>query len=108
MKPQDFSVIVNNRIERIRNVLSTKALEYSSNLDRLGNFKRAAAIQQDTPEAALIGMFSKHMVSILDAVDSIESIDRSMDFWDEKLSDAINYLILLEALVFERKANVSD
>lgn len=101
MDSKVFNSIVNNRIRRIKTVLATKAKEYARE-DRLHNFKRAGVIAGLTPEAALMGMFLKHIVSILDMVDTIEAQPQSLGTWDEKIGDAINYLILLEALTFER------
>lgn len=103
MKHEDFKRLLTKRIDKIHGVLGLKAKEYSSDADRMHNFKRAAAMLQVTPEQALIGMFTKHMVSILDLVDDI-SKDRHarQETWEEKIGDAVNYLILLEGLVAER------
>jgi hypothetical protein len=103
MKSDDFKKVLQNRMNQTWGVLALKAKEYASDSDRLHNFKRAAAMQNITPEKALIGMFAKHMVSILDMVDDL-TIDRHsrMETWDEKLGDAVNYLILLEGLIAER------
>ena len=60
-------------------------------------------MQATTPENALIGMLAKHMVSILDMVDDIPSgAYHGIQEWDEKIGDAVNYLLLLEGLIEER------
>lgn len=103
MTHKDFEIVLNRRIEKIMNVLAKKAQEYSFSDDRLHNFKRAAAMQATTPEKALIGMLAKHMVSIMDMVDDIQRGKyHGIPAWDEKIGDAVNYLLLLEGLIDER------
>ena len=98
-----FDEILDDRIGKIKKVLSRKAGEYSSGNDRLHNFKRAAALNCETPEKALAGMLTKHIVSIYDMIDGLGSTScPDYSVWDEKLGDAINYCILLEALIIER------
>jgi len=98
MNTKDFNNIVNNRTKLINNVLASKAKEYAIG-DRLYNFKRAAEIQRTTPKKALLGMLAKHLVSVIDIIE--DSIPATEHLIEEKLGDAINYLILLEALLKE-------
>ncbi len=103
MTSDDFKKILQDRMNQTWSILALKAKEYANDSDRLHNFKRAAAMQDTTPEKALIGMFVKHMVSIIDMVDDLAHDRHSrLETWDEKLGDAINYLILLEGLIVER------
>lgn len=103
MTNQEFDILLNSRIEKIKSVLQSKAKEYAKT-DRLHNFKIAAEINKQTPERALWGMFMKHFVSVKDLVDDLETIPilPNEKVIDEKIGDAINYLILLEALFIER------
>ena len=116
MRHKEFEKLLKEIIERTTKVLSTKSDEYSTDSDKLHNFKRAGKMLNCTPEKALIGMWTKHIISILDIVDKIEAdkFDNSIAFIDvnddydefigtveEKITDAINYLILLEALLKE-------
>jgi hypothetical protein len=49
-------------------------------------------------------MLSKHLISVYDMVDDLNNhIESPMEVWKEKIGDSINYLILLEALLYERK-----
>jgi hypothetical protein len=99
MNTNQFEELLSNRLLKIKTVLSSKAMEYAIG-DRLYNFKRAAEIERTTPEKALFGMFAKHLVSVIDLVEgSIEPTDYLVN---EKIGDAINYLILLEALLIEK------
>lgn len=76
--------------------------EYSRE-DALSNFKKAANAKNCTPEDALLGMLTKHWVSV---VDLIQDIDQNkiapLSMWEEKCGDIRVYMMLLEALVNER------
>jgi hypothetical protein len=99
MNNTDFEKILDTRIKAIRETLAGKAKEYAS-ADRLYNFKRAAEIDQTTPEAALKGMWLKHVVSVLDLISG--KLERSEHMINEKIGDSVNYLILLEAVLKEK------
>lgn len=106
MDPKDFDSIVENRLGICKNVLCQKDKEYSSDTDRLHNFKRSGAEQDCTPIKALDGMFSKHRVSFRDIVERMETDPYycpSKKIVDEKFTDNINYILLAEGLVEERR-----
>lgn len=101
MNDQEFSDLLETRLEKTRHTLAKKAAEYARG-DRLSNFKRAAAAIGHTPEQVLLGMWFKHVISIIDLVnDSAQGVPVPSTMWDEKIGDAVNYLILLEGLVKE-------
>ncbi|NOZ67983.1 MAG: hypothetical protein GXP46_01740 [Deferribacteres bacterium] len=101
MTHEEFNEVLEARFEKSRMVLAKKAGEYARG-DRLSNFKKAAGALQCTPHKALVGMWMKHIISIIDMVDDMEKgKDTSYIIWDEKIGDAINYLILLDGLVCE-------
>jgi hypothetical protein len=102
MTTEQFDRILESRIKSIKQVLGNKAKEYAIG-DRLYNFKRAAEISRTTPQKALAGMFMKHLVSVLDLVEG--SISPSENMVNEKIGDAINYLILLETVLKEPVVN---
>lgn len=103
MNNDTFDKIVTERTQKIKDILASKAEEYASDTDRLHNFKAGAAMFQCTPERHCAYLMSKHLISIFDMVRDIDmGILASRAQWEEKLGDAINYLILLEALVRER------
>lgn len=103
MKTKQFKALVKSRLGCISAMLTQKGKEYASDTDRLHNFKRAAKLRETTPEDALMGFFMKHLTSVLDMVDEIETKDFPVEYVNEKLGDCINYLILLEALLAERR-----
>ena len=100
MKHMQFNEVLFDQMEKMQSVLAGKAMEYASDNDRLQNFKKAAALQGITPEQACQGMLAKHQVSVADMVMSGQ--EYSMEVWEEKIGDSLNYLILLKALVVER------
>ena len=107
MELEDFKILT---VERFRACLDLmcgkKNEEYSRNNDKLHNFKTAAMIRNITPEDALIGMWLKHLVSVFDIVDDLPKLpDNSI--LEEKITDSINYLVLLEALIKEREGKGS-
>lgn len=92
---------------RVRTCLSLmahhKAPEYMRDGDRLSNFKKAGRLLGVTPEEALIGMMTKHLVSLMDIVGDIaKGQPVVLEQFREKITDAVNYLLLLEGLVSER------
>ena len=98
MKTERFNAIIEKQQERCMDVLVNKAKEYATE-DRLHNFKVAAELQRTTPINALAGMLAKHTVSIYDMCRSDQTYPKEM--WDEKITDHINYLLLLKALTVE-------
>lgn len=105
MTAQWFDKVLESRIEKTKAILSNKRKEYASGGDRLHNFKRAAAMLGCGPAKALVGMMAKHWISILDVVDDTEKgILPSIPLLEEKLGDACNYIILLEATLKEQIA----
>jgi len=110
MNAEKFQDILERRIYLMREILVKKAAEYSRGKDRLHNFKRVAGVKGCTVAQANIDGFCKHLVSILDMVDDLGvGKTHSFELWEEKLGDAINYLVLLEAIIKENSnANKSD
>jgi len=102
MKSEDFNKIVSDRQAACLKILDTRKSQYAPEDDRLSNFKTAAAFQNTTPESALLGMLSKHLVAISDFIRTQRFREEDFTQWEEKITDSINYLHLLEALVQER------
>lgn len=104
MTPPDFQKVVEKRIERIRSVLGSKQDEYSRGSNPMHNFEVGAEFLDEPPEAYCLQLMTKHLISITDMVLDIQDNDKlaKPEVWEEKIGDAINYLILLEALVTER------
>lgn len=93
-----FSTLVYNQMDHCSDILNMKSTEYAT-ADRLHNFKVAAEIEGITPIQALAGMMAKHTVSVYDLCSG--NTAPSISLWEEKITDNINYLLLLWALVNE-------
>ena len=123
MNLDDFDKMVEQRIKLTKDVLMSKSAEYSTKEDKLHNFKRAAKVAGCSPEQALLGMYLKHLVSVLDMIEAVNLLDKeasgksvtpeevnkinktvkfTKELIEEKIGDSINYHILLEALLKER------
>ena len=105
MKEEKLKIIMEKQFDRCRIVMLGKSIEYTEGSDdKLEHFRAAAALMGVTPEAALMGMMSKHLVSVADmCMDQRGSEAYGMGRWDEKITDSINYLLLLRAIVEETR-----
>lgn len=104
MTTEKFNEFMNFVIEKyIQGVMCKKSAEYARGDDKLYNFKRAALMSGKTPLECLCGMKLKHDVSIDDMLnDDAAGKEHPQALWQEKLSDDINYLFLMWALLFEK------
>lgn len=102
----DFEDIQHDLHSKILGMTSTKGREYSSDADRLSNFKEVASDCGVTPEQALYVFLNKHMRAIAQycrtgSVKSEEGIEG-------RVIDAILYLELLMGLVKEKEKGVKE
>lgn len=100
MTHERFNEIVEEETNRIKEVLVKKQGEYNLDADRLSHFKEAANVVGWTPEKVLLAYRLKHEKSIIDMVNSGDKF--SKELWTEKITDNINYLILLLGLLEDR------
>lgn len=103
MNSDQFEMIFEETVAKMRKVLVEKAKEYADDGDRLHNFNVAAHLVggNSTPELACWEFLVKHLVSIRDAVTGENVHDFPPEFWDEKIGDALNYFVLLRAILHE-------
>ena len=93
---EQFEKVLQNRCLSMREVLGTKAEEYAKGGNRYHNFDVAARVLGVTPPQALLGMWMKHIVSVLDMIAAEKPLDEKVI--DEKIGGLINYAVLLEGL----------
>lgn len=108
MKNEIFKPLVEARLEYIKNLLIIKGKEYSSETDKLHNFNEASRISGECREKALWGMAMKHLVSIQDIIFNMNEDSKyipTITLTEEKISDMIAYLILLEASIVDKRDN---
>lgn len=99
MTQERFELVVNGQLELCKQLLTEKKKEYADKTsDRLQGFKTAAELQHISQLQALSGMMAKHTTSIYDMC---ESGSDDIDKWNEKITDHINYLLFLRAIVEE-------
>lgn len=106
MQSDKFNDIIDETLEAARETLTRKSEGYSTEEDRLHNFRTGAALNGITMEQVCWGMATKHIISIRDMVMSCETY--TSDIWDEKIGDAINYLALLKAITAESSPSSND
>jgi hypothetical protein len=102
MNVQDFNNLVEEQFGICRAILETKGKEYAPDEgDRLSAFKTAGSVLHRTPIQALGGQMSKHTISLFEMIEN-DCTDK--DLWLEKLTDQINYLLLLKGLLYDQEA----
>ena len=97
-----FKNIVDEQLTICKNVLCNKSKEYDFGEDRLHSFKAAAAFLNSTPEEALLGYMTKHLMSISDMIHTVDKFTYKK--FEEKITDTMNYLLLLKGLLYERES----
>lgn len=95
--------VLEPRIHNIVATLDLKALEYARSSNPFHNFDKGAARTGKEPEQVLFGFAEKHFISIDDIVNDLPHCPYPQVF-EEKIQDAICYLILLEGLLKRRYA----
>lgn len=96
MTTTEMNMIIDEQLNMCKALLVDKGFEYAfAETDRLQAFKTAAAVQNTTPMKALAGMMAKHTISIYDMIEHGVSDPLK---WEEKITDHINYLLLLKCL----------
>ena len=104
----EVNAVFDEQVRLCADTLQKKTKEYTGDdTDRLGAFKAAAALQHTTPQRALAGMMAKHIISIYDMCFS----DRKtfeLAVWEEKITDSLNYLFLLKAVIKEELEHQPD
>lgn len=87
------------QMDRCNDILKKKFEEYGNHEDPFWHFERSAMLLGGTRETALMHLFAKHLTCIVEMAEDPDSYAVSQ--WNEKLADAINYLLILSAMVDE-------
>ena len=110
MTKDDFNEVVARRQELIGQVLASKGKEYANSNDVFHNFKNATGLSfHNAAEKVAWEFMVKHLQSIKDIIAEVSSETKakvaSSNIIEEKIGDAINYLILIEGMLKERSNN---
>ena len=100
MHTQKFKDLAKEVLENCSAVLVEKGQDYGSIDDRLIQFKKMGSLQNTTPRKALWAVATKHLTTIMDAV---EGVGPTFEDIEHRIVDFINYLILLLAIIKEEK-----
>jgi len=92
--------IIKQRHQACLSTLDYKSTIYSSQDDRLSNFKDVASMNQTTPQSALWSMVSKHIIAVRNMI--LSDKVPSEQWIEEYLGDIHNYMFLLEAIWREK------
>lgn len=97
----DFTKVINNRIEHIRDLMIVKGQEYVRNNDRFHNFNIGSALTGECREKVLWGFLLKHIISTQDIINDINKTGElpSKKLIAEKVSDVLCYFLLLECSI---------
>ena len=99
-----FMELLEERFNKTRETYSTKMIEYANVNDVFESFKKGVGFSfHDTPEGVAWEYACKHFESIKTIISKLPDEIPSDELVDEKIGDAINYLIILEGLIKERK-----
>ena len=103
MTQTEFYKIYDDAIVRITNIVKRKHEEYGEDSDYFYNFNRGAEILGIPPAEVLAAYMTKHTVSVYDIIKEFSSGGKvSAPQVEEKITDMIVYLLLLEAMIKEK------
>lgn len=98
MKASEFEQISKDILEECKKTLTAGSSEYAGDSDKLANFKDAAKLLGTTPEEVAFIYFYKHATGI---ARYCRDKKPQRDSIKGRVVDAINYLILIYAVLYE-------
>ena len=111
MKQSELDLIVNEFIDHSAKLLVSKGTEYAQSTgDRLTNFKEVARFLNKTPEEVALVYLMKHVQSIQNGIEKGDfdwrwQKDDGSEAFKSRFADAINYLLLLAAIIEEARVD---
>ncbi len=106
MTEEKFEKLVNETLERIKEVLVVKGREYRRNNNPFHNFEEGARMKNISREKVLDGMLLKHEISINDMTNDLDQNKiPSINAVHEKFDDNIIYLLLKKMMFIDRIEN---
>ena len=93
---EQLESLIEERIKKCKDVLLKKSEEYSSDSDRMRNFNTAGRMLGMPPYRVAFMYMVKHFESVYEIV--VNDQPTSPALWEEKITDLINYLLLIDAM----------
>jgi len=92
----EFEKFFEERVSKCREILIVKAREYANDEDRMKNFNTAGRMLNLRPYQVAFLYMMKHFESVYEIVMEGREVDEKT--WDEKITDLLNYLFLIDAM----------
>ena len=109
MNSEKFNQTIEEQIKICRDLLISKNKEYATENDRLSNFRQPSSLMNMSPAEVAFCYDSKHIASIQKIVHEIsQGKIPSLELWQEKITDYLNYGLLMKACVLEEIENASN
>ena len=104
MQLDKFKNLLQHIYRRTDETFDIKRDEYANDVDVFKSLKNGTAFSfQSEPEQVAWNYLAKHLESIQSILSKLPDEEPSVELINEKLGDAINYLIIIEGLLRERK-----
>jgi len=104
MQLDKFKSLLQHIYRRTDETFDIKRDEYANDVDVFKSLKNGTAFSfQSEPEQVAWNYLAKHLESIQSILSKLPDEEPSVELINEKLGDAINYLIIIEGLLRERK-----
>ena len=109
MKHSQLLEVNASMLQLAQNIRHSKNKEYSSEADALANFKKASAEYGVDPQVVLGIFMDKHLASIRTHIHirQLGLEPKGTEPFRERIADAINYLLFLDALECEFLAGLA-
>lgn len=104
-----FEIVVEEILNRVKELLIVKGKEYRRNNNPLHNFEKGSNISGEHPAKILDGFLLKHYISYRDLLNDImDGKPINKDLVKEKFGDIFTYLCLQQAIFVDYIDNYKD
>ena len=90
-----FQSFISRRLKRCIETLTMKRKEYTDEVNPFINFECGAKTIDEVPDRIMFYYMLKHFESFKDIVLNQKKVSR--ETWDEKVSDLMNYILIIDA-----------
>ena len=102
MDSQKFNQLIEEQLNYCKELLSSKNDEYAQKTDKLSNFRQSSSLLGMCAAEVAFCYDTKHIASIQKIVHEIsQGKFPTKELWREKITDYINYGLLINACVME-------